>query len=451
MKVLLTGATGLVGQEVGIKLVQMGHSVSVFSRSTSGIKESLPFPCEALKWDLKTGKYDDPGKVDAVINLAGSSIAEGRWNEAAKREILESRLRSTELVCKIAKEKQSKVVVNASAIGFYGDRSANWLEESSEAGTGFLAQTCQSWEKSLFESDFKGRKCALRIGVVLSRSGGMIKKVLPIFLNGAGGPLGNGQQFLSWIHIEDLVRVIFEATTNEKYQGVINAVSGEPSTNVDFTKLFSDCVGVPAIFPAPSPALKLVLGEMSEMVLGSQRVRAAKLKNLGFDFKFKNLKEALVDQVGLFKGGVRVLETKQYLPREVKEVWPFFSSEKNLEAITPDTLKFHVLGKSTEEIQKGTLINYKLKIHGFPANWQTEIKEWLPMSKFIDVQKKGPFALWHHTHSFEALGPGTLMSDQVMYKLPMGIMGRAVAGAFIANDVGKIFEFRNSKMREYFP
>lgn len=451
MNILITGATGLVGRAVGIKLVEMGHNLIVFSRKKNGLHALLPYPCKICTWDLHTGKYEDPGQVDAILNLAGSPIGEARWTESVKNEVLQSRILATKLVSEIAKIKKSKVVVNASAIGFYGDRADQWLEESSNPGAGFLSETCQAWEKALFDSSFTGRKCVLRIGIVLSRAGGVLGRILPIFLNGAGGVLGNGRQYMSWIHLEDLVTLICESIQNERYQGAINAVAPSPVTNMEFTKTVSEAVGVPAIIPAPAFALKIVLGEMSQLVLGSQRVRSAKLTELGFQFEFNRLNEAIFEQLSPYRDGVRLVEENQYIAHPIEKVWPFFSSETNLENITPDSLKFQVLRKSTNEIRLGTLIDYKLKIHGVPSHWQTEIAEWNPPYQFVDMQKKGPYSLWHHTHSFQKLGKGTLMRDLVRYKLPMGLLGRTVAGAYVASDVKKIFAYRRQKMEEYFP
>lgn len=451
MRVLISGATGLIGRQIGSELCRRGHEVVVFSRRKEGVRETLPFPCAVKEWNPLQQEFEDPGAIDAIVNLAGSPVAESRWTEEIKKSLFDSRVLGTRLLVQLATLKGIKVFVNASAIGFYGNRGEEWLEESSKSGDDFLSTVCKAWESELFESKFPARKCAIRIGVVLARHGGALDRMLPIFLNGGGGPLGNGRQFMSWIHIEDIVNIFCDAVENQKYQGVINAVAPEPVTNRVFTQELARTLEIPAIIPAPTLAIQAVFGEMANVVLGSQRVRSKKLQDLGYDFRFSNLKEALEDVAGVLKGGVRVIETSQYLDHPLEQVWPFFSSEKNLEDITPETLKFHVVGMSTPVIQKGTLIDYKLKIHGVPSGWQTEIKEWDPPHQFVDFQKKGPYSLWHHRHKFESLGRGTLMTDQVRYKLPLGILGRMVAGALVSKDVNSIFDFRMKKMLQVFP
>jgi ligand-binding SRPBCC domain-containing protein len=318
-------------------------------------------------------------------------------------------------------------------------------------GEGFLAEVCSRWEKGLFKGPSEIRKVALRIGVVLGRQGGAVKEMLPIFQNSLGGPLGSGNQWMSWIHVDDLVSLIIFSLESTKVRGVINAVAPAPVTNRDFTKALANSLGVKAIFKAPSIALRTALGEMSEVLLSSQRVSNKKILNAGFAFKFSNLESAFQDLLSPMKNSARVFDFAQYIDSPVEEVFKFFSDEKNLETLTPDSLNFHIVSKSTPHIEAGTLINYKLKIHGVPANWQTEIIDWQPNKQFIDIQKKGPYSLWHHVHRFRKMGEGTYMEDQVSYKLPMGLIGRLTAGAIVEKDVSKIFLFRRSQIKKLFP
>lgn len=300
MKVLVTGGTGFVGRPLVSKLVQSGHDVVVLSRNVEKAKASFSEPVSVFPWNAETGTppIEAYQGVEAIIHLAGESIAAGRWTQAQKKKILDSRVLSTQNLLKGAIEAKAKLkaVVTASAIGIYGDRGNDALSETSPQGIGFLADVCRAWEKA---SNYPGlesvRKVNLRIGIVLEKNGGALQKLLPIFKLGGGGPVGNGKQWMSWIHREDLVEMIVFALTHDNVQGVYNAVTPNPSTNAQFSKALGQALSRPAFLPAPGFALKLAMGEMSDLVLASQKVEAKKIQEAGFKFKFANIQEALND------------------------------------------------------------------------------------------------------------------------------------------------------------
>jgi uncharacterized protein len=290
MRVLLTGATGFVGNGLGPELVRQGHQVVALVRSES----QLPYPAELQLWH--SPKLRD---IDWVIHLAGENIAAGRWTAARKERILSSRTESTRRLLEIMKTVEGRKpqgLAAASAVGFYGNRGDEELTERSAPGEGFLAETCIAWEGAVAEArGLVPRVAILRIGMVLGRQGGAMEKILPLFKLGLGGRLGSGQQWMSWIHLEDLARIFLFALEN-KLDSTINAVAPYPERNRDFTAALARALKVKAILPAPSLALKLVLGEMSQLLLDSQRVRG---DIPGFSFRHERMDSALAALVNV--------------------------------------------------------------------------------------------------------------------------------------------------------
>ncbi|MFN8847060.1 MAG: TIGR01777 family oxidoreductase [Bdellovibrionales bacterium] len=445
MKVLITGATGLIGQQLGIELVRQGYDLVVVSRNKSRAQLNLPFPAEVVEGDLMQGPLELPQDITAVIHLLGEGVADRRWSEEQKLQILDSRTKSSKNLLQSFK-KMPALWVQASAIGFYGDRADESLDESSEKGSGFLSDVCLQWESAAEEALKKGalREVRARLGIVLSSQGGALAKMLTPFQAGVGGALGNGKQWMSWIHIRDAVRLFVECLKNENYKGVVNFVSPEPLTNYDFSKSLTQRLNRFMGPPVPELALKALFGEMAVVLLASQKVVPQQALKNGFQFEFDELQKAFTSVLPGGPKGEQYLETYQYIPFKREKVFSFFSKAENLEKITPDFLHFRITRSSTPQIQKGTEIDYRLKIHGFPAGWKTLIEEFESPRFFVDTALKSPYQKWHHTHIFEDLGPGTLVIDRVLYKLPVGYLGWLVGGALVKKDVNDIFNFRRS-------
>lgn len=455
MRILLTGATGFIGKKLSKRLLLEGHSLVLLVRDLEKAKQSFPYPADFFLWNAKD--EPDPAAftgVDGVIHLAGESIVGARWSEAQKRKIHDSRILSARaLVSAMEKlgDAKPQVFLGASAIGFYGDRKDEVLDEQSPLGAGFLSEICRDWESEVLTKAIPGlRSVAVRIGIVLGKGGGALEKLLPLFKKGMGGPIGSGSQWMSWIHIDDLVSVFLECLENSKLVGPINAVAPEAVTNRDFSKALGEALQTSVFFTAPAAALKLAMGEMSTAVLGSTRVKPARLLQNGFRFKFSRIEQAFSEIVqGVSNDEVEYLD-ELWVPHELKQVFEYFGDAKNLEAITPPWLNFKIVSMSTPEIREGTLIDYKLKVHGFPMKWRTLIEDWTPGIQFIDTQLKGPYKKWHHTHRFSKLAKGTLIEDRVIYRLPGGLLGSALMGGKIKQDVTEIFKFRTMKIRERF-
>ena len=439
MKILVTGATGLIGRLLCKELLYKGHDLVVVGRSPeSQFRKSFSLPCKYYTWETLY-----PSKVDAVFHLAGDPIASARWSKKKKNSILQSRLKTTETLIKAFRGQWPKVVIGASAIGFYGDRQSTNLSEDAPKGAGFLANVCHQWEQSYQEFESHSRLVKIRIGLVLDSSGGFLSPMETLFSLGLGGVVGHGCQYMSWIHSEDLVRALMFSLETPSMKGVFNAVSPNPVTNAEWTQIYAKQIKRWAILPAPSFALKLILGEMSQLALHGQHVSSQKLTSAGFQFKFKTLKETLANLYHWKSHPMDfAFQSEQWIPSPPKDVFPFFGEAKNLEQITPPWLKFQILKQPEGSIDSGAIIDYKISLKGLPIKWRTKIEHWHPPSKFSDTQLKGPYRKWVHMHNFKELQGGTLMIDHVTYRLPLNLPGQIIAGRYVKSDISRIFAYR---------
>ncbi len=301
MHVAVTGATGLVGSSLVALLTSGGHRVTRLVRQSSrtptpGVSDSI--------WSPDSGQIDRSALegVDAVVHLAGENIAAGRWTAAQKARIRESRVKGTRLLSETLAglARPPKVFVSASAIGWYGDRGSEGLSEASSLGTGFLAEVCRDWEAAVEPAEGKGiRVVKLRIGVVLSPKGGALAKMLMPFKLGAGGVMGNGQQIMSWISLDDLVGAIHHALVTESLHGPVNAVSPQPVTNRVLTKTLGRVLSRPTLFPIPAFLARILFGEMAdETILSSASIAPKQLLSSGYKFRHPELEGALRHLLG---------------------------------------------------------------------------------------------------------------------------------------------------------
>jgi uncharacterized protein len=294
MKVAITGATGLVGRHVMRALVEAGHGVYALARKRPG---SLPADVRFFEWNA--GESEPPVEsltgADAVVHLAGEPVAQ-RWTQEVKKRIRGSRVDGTRhLVNALSTQsRRPQVLISASAIGIYGSRGDEVLTEGSRPGDDFLAGLAMEWEQAAVLAEALGlRAVRLRIGMILASDGGALAKMLPPFRFGVGGRLGSGRQWTSWIHVDDLVKLILFALARTDVSGALNAVAPNPVTNTEFTKELARALHRPAIFPVPKLALRVLFGEMAGMLLASQRVIPEAATAAGFAFQYPQLGPAL--------------------------------------------------------------------------------------------------------------------------------------------------------------
>jgi uncharacterized protein len=295
MRILVTGATGFVGRALVPHLANHGHQVSRLIRSATPVLSPLCWNPDCDQINLG----DAPG-FDAVIHLAGENIA-GRWTPKKTARIRNSRVNGTRLLCEALTRLPSRprVLVCASATGFYGDRGDAWLDERSPPGTGFLAEVCQEWEAAARPAAEHGiRVVHLRLGLALAAQGGALARMVTVFRAGLGGRIGCGRQFWSWIALDDLLGAVLHALAADRLDGPINVVAPHPVTNAEFAEILARTLNRPAVFPLPAFAARLMFGEMAEAtLLASTRVRPGRLQASGFAFQFAELEQALRHQL----------------------------------------------------------------------------------------------------------------------------------------------------------
>ncbi len=295
-RVLITGGTGLIGGHITAKLREMGTEVAYLSRMPSHVSR-IP----AYEWDTEKQLIDAECLKDTetIIHLAGAGVADQRWTPDRKETILQSRTKSTALLHKLLKENKHnvKTVVCASAIGYYGYSNGEWKNEESGPASDFLADVTKAWEDAEDRLAETGvRVVKIRIGIVLTMEGGALKELARPIQWWAGAPLGSGDQYMSWIHIDDLTNIFIHAMEHDEMEGAYNAVSPNPVTNEEFTKAVARKMNKPLILPNVPPfALKLMIGEMAEMLLGGSKISSEKIQKTGFEFKYPRLQDALID------------------------------------------------------------------------------------------------------------------------------------------------------------
>ncbi|MDC3183031.1 TIGR01777 family oxidoreductase [Prochlorococcus sp. AH-716-B23] len=304
MRLLLLGCTGFVGKELVPALLKEGHELCIISRKNiNNLKINIPLDkFKFLKIDLsKKQNWSNENLLsnlknsDGIINLIGEPIADKKWTDIQKEEIKKSRINTTKFLMETLKKSRinPKVIVNGSAIGFYGTSLTQEFNENSQSGNDFLANLCNKWEEVANGKPFFSRLVIFRIGIVLEAEGGALGKMLPVFKIGLGGPIGDGNQWMSWIHRSDLCGLIIKALVDKQFSGVYNAVAPEPVLMKYFSKTLGRCLKRPDLLPVPGSILKLLLGDGAKLVLEGQKVVSIKLQEKIYKFKYPLLEKAI--------------------------------------------------------------------------------------------------------------------------------------------------------------
>jgi uncharacterized protein len=289
MRILVSGGTGFIGEALCPQLAQDGHDVVVWSRQTD------PEVAQGVRAIQHLDELTGPSP-DAIINLAGASIADGRWTEARKRLLVDSRVDTTRKLVEWMRGMESppKALISASAVGYYGEQGDRIITEDTPPTAGFTHDLCEQWENEALKAEALGvRVCLVRTGVVLDRDGGALAKMLLPFKMGAGGRLGSGKHYFPWIHRADIVAIYQWLVENEHASGPYNASAPNPVTNAEFTRALGKTLKRPTLFPMPEPVLRLLFGEMSELLLVSNRMMPTRLLDEGFEFRYPELNRAL--------------------------------------------------------------------------------------------------------------------------------------------------------------
>jgi len=299
-KILITGATGSIGRRLMQELVVRGDEVTIFSRNPKRTKRKIVNQVRFIKWD-----YSKPEEwkeylndVDVVVHLAGANLSAKRWNDEYKKIAYESRIFSTRNLVEAIKfvDQKPKTFICANAVGIYGNRYDEILDEQSLPGNDFLAKLCTDWENEARKVEQQGvRSVSVRTGLVLAENEGLMKQLVPSFKLFLGGWLGSGRQWFPWIHIDDIVRIYLHTIDNENITGAVNAASPGIVNNKKFSKTLGQVLHKPVLFPVPKIALRIVSGELGKYITDSQRISVEKIINSGYKFKFEKLKEAFKD------------------------------------------------------------------------------------------------------------------------------------------------------------
>lgn len=298
MKILITGATGFVGKQLTLKLLSLGHEVNILSRDKN--KAKAIFPQEkvtAFEWknNLSQPPAESIQGINGVINLMGENIASKRWSDDQKNILKVSRVDATQNLVQLIENNISSPLdffISSSAIGIYPANSQKTFNEESELGHNYLANLCKEWEAATNSLTKVKRKIIIRTGVVLDKTDGALKKMLPPFQLGLGGPIGDGNQIMSWIELSDLVNLFTSAATDSHYVGIYNGVAPTPVNNFDFTKSLGSALCRPTLIPVPTIPLKIAFGEMASVILDSQAVVSKRLSEVGFKFNHENIDSA---------------------------------------------------------------------------------------------------------------------------------------------------------------
>lgn len=455
MKVLITGGTGALGKALGLDLARAGHELFVVSRKSDA---SLPYPAQVIVGDLTQGPClglkEKFKSVDLVVHLMGETVSQ-RWTEPVKARIFDSRVLATKNLRESLQGVSVGRWVSASAVGIYpSDTSDNLYTEGSAAGDHFLANVVKAWESAHDGLENSVSEVHhLRFGAILdSQSGALVKLLFP-FQFGVGGRVGDGRVWMNWIHINDAVSLIrwvgLQRPSSPGSREIWNATAPGVVRNGEFSRALASVLGRSLLAPVPKLALKLLYGEMSSVILESQKVTSSKLVQAGFSFQFPIVDLALSDLLEGFQDRCFVSKSSLFIGSVKRaDIFEWFCDVENLKRCTPPELHFENIEPFPKRIQLGDVVSHRVRLMGLPQVWKSKITKFVEGESFTDLQIQGPHGLWEHTHSFEALGHGVVIHDHIRYKMPLGIFG-AFGFHFAQRQMEAAFRYRTQKFKEH--
>jgi uncharacterized protein (TIGR01777 family) len=467
MRIVVTGATGFIGRAVVRRLQRDGAQVVAWVRDVPRC-QALLGPDVRCVDDAALGAAVDG--AHGIVNLAGEPVLPGRWTEKRRERILNSRVGATDrIVAAIrAAAKRPEVLVSGSAVGFYGERPEGPCPEDRAPGADFLAEVTVAWEAAAAQAETCGVRVArVRTGFVLGAEEGGLGSLVAPFRLGVGGPIGSGDQPLSWIHIDDEAEAIVRLLFDLRLSGPVNLTTATARQGELATKV-GTILHRPAAIPAPVPALKLLFGEASSAIVGGQDVPPTALRAGGFVPQFPHLGAALEDVLDPSPVVVRDPEDvpdhpylREHRPHwelvsaldvaaPVDRVFAWFRQPENLPMVTPPANALELKSRTPVDMGEGTQIDYELPIAGMRASWRTHVLTWDPPSSFVDVATKGPFECWWHEHRFEPTASGTHVRDRVLFSAPLGPVGRAAEAAWVRPMLQRLFLYRRIAVRQRF-
>ena len=480
MHILLTGATGFVGRSTVAYLLGLGHEITAYVRNLEQSRNQLGKDVELLSHLDPDSKLQGVLETtDCVINLAGEQLAGVRWTATKKKRFISSRVDLTKRISNqiIKCKTPPKIFLSASAVGFYNDSYTIPCDEETPKGTGFLRDLCDQWEQAALQSTANGTRVVLmRIGIILGREGGFLKQVGLPFEYGIGNYIARGNQVIPWIHISDVLGIIRFCIENQEVSGPINLVSPNPSTWKTFSKSLAKLLKVKIVIPVPKFLLTLVYGEGADVLASSQYVLPKALERFGYNFIYDSLEPALEEEfTAEYTTVTRFVDSsddlwnaresnhKSDLPKPTyrlvsksqvqssqNHVFNFFSSPLNLGLTTPSWMNFKIQ-EGEDVVRKGSQFVYKINIGPIPLQWKSKIIHWDPNHEFVDLQIKGPYKLWWHRHKLTKQdGDTILMEDTVLYKIPMGYLGRIAHKLVIRKILLRIFNYRKKVIEQRF-
>lgn len=444
-KIIIVGGSGLLGRALSKKLVEENFNVTIFSRFPEKRSKAMP-GVQVKKWDSADIKSlsVELSSADVVINLAGESIAgknifNMRWTEKRKEKILSSRITVGEALVEAVSLSAHKprLFIQSSAIGYYGPSKIRNLNENSPPGVDFLAKVTQDWEKSTDKIEDLGiHRVTLRTGLVLSKEGGLLQTLKLPFLFFVGGKIGSGNQYMSWIHINDWVNAVLHLTTTNNTEGIYNLTAPNPESNESFGKKLGKAMQRPSVFPTPGIALSAFLGEAATLALDGQSVFPKRLVENGFIFSYEYLGDALSN---LFEKS-RMFTNSFRVSSNLKSVSDFHKNTSVLKRLTPFPIivQFH----HVEPIKKSSKAIFTLWFGPIPVKWEAEHYDINEIFGFSDRQLTGPFESWKHRHIFQSSNNNeTMVYDEIEFVLGRGLFNYIIS-RFMALTLPILFAFR---------